>query len=139
MPENLHMTLAFLGEREAATVECIHDAASSVCAPPFSFKVGRYDMFTKQRLLVAVPTKIPPELLSLRKRLLQALRHCGINLSGRFHPHVTLFRNMRAPLPEQNLPQSVEWRITSFALVESVLKSDRAHYASLHEYELNAA
>ncbi len=137
-PENLHLTLAFLGACEAAMVERIHTAASGVRAAPFSLRLTRCEMLAKQRLLVAAPTDVPPELLSLRKRLLRALQACDICLKGRFYPHVTLFRNAKPPLPLKELPQEIEWRMTSFALTESALRSDRAHYKNLCEYQLDA-
>lgn len=135
-PQNFHVTLIFVGEREDAELGRIERAAASVSVPPFTLRLEHYDVFKRIGLLACVPARTPVELLSLHKRLLGALRECGVHIRSRLYPHLTLFRKIEGVPAERELPAAVEWRVASFALVESSLRPDKAHYRIVREYKL---
>ncbi len=46
--ENLHLTLAFLGETEPKRLDTVKDAMDAVSSPPLSLRVGDAGMFSSR-------------------------------------------------------------------------------------------
>ncbi len=94
-PENLHLTLAFLGEQPdtAAAVR----AMERVSLPPFSFTLERTGAFRSREgdTLYLAPGRVGA-LPELAAALREALEEAGIPLEARpFVPHLTLGRRVR--------------------------------------------
>lgn len=94
--ENLHLTLAFLGETEDA--EAALAAMRQVCGGgPFSLTVSGAGRFGD---LWWAGVEKNPRLTALARSLESALRSRGFSLERRaFRPHVTLVRQLTAPRP----------------------------------------
>ena len=135
-PENLHLTLAFLGRCEEQQIPRIESIAEAIHIKPFTIQLRHYHVFNRRRILACVPLKLPPPLLSLHKRLLTELRSSGMHVRAgkRFTPHVSLFQKVESLSPAQTLPVRIDWRISSFSLVESTLRPDKAYYKVLRNY-----
>lgn len=103
--ENLHMTLAFLGENPPARIPMLRQLLRSIAGhtPVFSMTLDRLAVFGSGKNALACLTGDPPEALtSLARELESALRAQGFSLEDRaFRPHVTLAR--RCPDPSANL------------------------------------
>lgn len=135
-PENLHMTLAFLGNCEEDQIPCISNAPLKFKASPFQIPLKRYRMITRQHILACSPLNDPPALVTLQKNLLHSLNQCDIRFSNRFMPHVSLFRNVKSLPKVDKLEPPIVWQVQSFMLIASVLKPDKAHYQILKTYDL---
>lgn len=95
-PEQLHMTLRFLGETEEARIEPMIAKLRTVQVQPFILPVEGVGTFPPKRppriLWIGVGSG-HPRLFQLRQRLDDALLASGLQLDVRtFHPHVTLAR-----------------------------------------------
>lgn len=93
-PENLHLTLAFLGEIPAQLLSDADSALSQIKASRFTLTLDGVDLFggSKPRLLYA-GVRSEPALTALQTTVVQAMRSAGVDLqSRRFTPHVTLSR-----------------------------------------------
>ena len=93
--ENLHLTLAFLGEQASAAPAAA--AMSAVLCEPFELKRSGLSAFSREGgdLLFASVAKNEP-LLTLANALAGALREKGIVLPARqFSAHITLAREAR--------------------------------------------
>lgn len=95
--ENLHLTLAFLGEtpgfdRAAAALQ-------RICAPPFEIATGRAGRFRRSGGDVAwVEIRENPALAALQRQVADSLRREGFPLENRpFRPHLTLGREVALP------------------------------------------
>lgn len=92
--ENLHVTIAFLGEQPRPVLEDVHDALYAMRVPGFSLRIDGLGMFGGGRprvLFAEVPSE--PGLTQLRRKVVRAVHEAGIELQReRFHPHVTLAR-----------------------------------------------
>ncbi len=116
---NLHLTLAFAGDVDAAMAACLQQGAEAVTAPAVALTLDRMDRFGP--LLWIGPSQTPPPLAALAEQLAALLTRCGLTPDPRpYRPHVTLIRHAhRAPtqLPE---PPALPWHADHFCLAESL-------------------
>lgn len=136
--ENFHLTLGFLGNCDPAQVQQITEAAGAVKGGSFAIHLNGYHVFRKPKVLACIPPKPQRKLITLYKNLATALRPCEIHLqkAERFHPHVSLFRNVNSLPLVQHAPQDIVWEVDSFSLIESQLLPTKAHYIALRDYAL---
>lgn len=94
LPENFHLTVAFLGEHPAPVIEDIHLALERIRVPPFELSLSGVGLFGGDRPRVLYATVLAdPTLARLRGKVLQAARDVGLTLPReRYSPHVTLAR-----------------------------------------------
>ena len=136
--ENLHLTLAFLGEVAPGRYTCYTQAAAAL--PPTNFKLtlDRLGHFDKASLCWLAPSQPPEALFALQRRLKSAIAHCGYHDRRAFKPHVTLFRKASRLTRTGELPP-VEWHVDGFVLMQSVQKNHRVNYLLLEEYRPHRA
>lgn len=134
VPNNLHITLGFIGEVDRQKVPAFIEAAEAVKAKTVTLVLDHLGYFARSRVVWLGCTAIPAALQELVRQLNSALRKTGYRPGRRpFQAHITLFRNAK-PLTE--LPQftPVNWRINGFVLVESVLQPSGPLYRIIKEY-----
>ncbi|MBF9044422.1 RNA 2',3'-cyclic phosphodiesterase [Rhodobacterales bacterium HKCCE4037] len=97
--ENLHLTLAYLGEVSERVLETLHDLLSSARLPAPEIIFGQLGTFAEmERGLVFAEVKQNDTLSALQGKVAQAARQAGADLPRRrFRPHVTLMRANRQP------------------------------------------
>ena len=130
LPENLHITLAFLGEQPEW--ESAAEALEPVEAVPGLLRLDRLDSFGKGGVLGLCPTEDAP-VRSLAAAVEAALRTAGFELEKRrFRAHVTLCRELSAPrgcvLPP---PPAVETPVEEMVLYLSHRPKGRLTYTPL--------
>ena len=119
-PENLHITLAFLGEVEASRVDAATAAADAVSFEAFELALDRTDYWRKPQVFCLTPSAVPETLEKLAADLAANLQNAGFKLDTRpYRAHLTLAR--KAARPPENVPleKAVVWRSSAFVLVES--------------------
>ncbi len=119
-PENLHVTLAFLGSVEDARVAEVECAAGEVAPRVISLVLDQPGYWKRNRIAWAGASTVPAELDAFVAELRSALErsHIGFDSKG-FVSHVTLLRDARGPRAMPAL-DPIEWRLDGFALVQSV-------------------
>jgi len=118
-PENLHITLSFLGSIDAAQRVCAERAAADVRARPMTLTLDRLGYFPKPRVMWLGGEPVPAALADLAADLNHKLGGCGITLDSRpFALHMTLLRKVSGQ-PALDAPEPITWRIQSFSLVKS--------------------
>lgn len=125
-PENLHLTLVFLGELAPQREAAIREAMDSVSVPAIRLVFDRTGRFRREDgdlwWLGLAPNGA---LTTLQKELSDSLRSRGFILeSRRFSPHITLARQvtLRGPLGENEL---LETPFTAEADTVSLMLSER--------------
>src|SRR6266571_5605968 len=92
-PENLHLTLAFLGGVEDARVAEVERAAGEVAPKAVSLVLDQPGYWKKNRVAWAGASTVPPELEAFVEELRGALARSQIGFDAKdFVSHVTLLR-----------------------------------------------
>jgi 2'-5' RNA ligase len=117
--DNIHLTLAFLGEIAPERVDLAQEAAAALPLPPFSLVLDRLDAFREAHVAWAGSSMPDPALTRLQGTLEAGLRARRFALEARaFAPHVTLVRRIEHPLVATPFPP-IAWRATDFVLAQS--------------------
>ncbi len=145
-PENLHITLAFLGEVEERRADEVEDAVYAATEGHSALLqlqargLGAFPNEEKARVLWAGLDGDVPRLIDLQSRLVSELRRAGFEVEPkRYRPHITLAR-FRWPqrLPDRlpRLQEFGEWQATELQLIESHLRPTGARYVIRAEVPL---
>lgn len=129
--DNLHLTLAFLGERPAAMVPQLCESVSAISVSPFLMRLDDIGCWRKAGIAWLAAGEPPAQMLALQECVVRALATVQIVIDARpFAGHVTLARRIKSGVARQLAPP-IEWRADSFALVASTLDPKGARYRVL--------
>jgi len=145
-PEQLHLTLSFLGEVDEATCTLLAEKLTEVAAPGFELHFSASGCFPdrrRPRVLWAGLTE-SPLLTSLAEQVNKIVRHCGIPVEERrFSPHITLARcrqpagrEVSAFLEQHQLLKLPPVRVQEFILFQSRLTTLGATHIPLRKFPL---
>ena len=147
--ENMHLTLAFLGDQTQATLGDLDDLLAEPDAAPFSLTLDGLGTFGDARPRVLFAAVSPePALSPLRRRVRRAAVDAGIELSHeRFVPHITLARfgrglegediaRLQAFIARRMGHAAGTIEVGDFALYESRLARGGPIYEELAVYKL---
>ena len=127
--ENIHLTLAFLGEADEAKASA---AATRVTGRKHDLPIEHAEYWRHNQIVWVGPGRTPPLLEDLVKSLHGELRAGNLVLEDRpFAAHVTLLRKAKRPAAFPALP-AVEWPVDEFSLVASV----HGRYRVLETFQL---
>ncbi|NEX21774.1 RNA 2',3'-cyclic phosphodiesterase [Thiorhodococcus mannitoliphagus] len=119
-PADLHLTLVFLGELDAARLSCAEAVAAAVFAPPFQLEIDRIGQFARARVLWCGPSRTPEVLAALVRGLQSGLERCGIPFDRRpYRPHLTLARKV-SNHEGHALSGTVAWSVRELVLAYGV-------------------
>ncbi len=115
-PEDIHLTLVFLGPASPEQRQCAEIAAGRVRGCPFELTLDRVGSFPRARVLWCGADAAPPALAALVLALRSELAGCGFALDDRpYRPHATLARKAPA-LEARTLDPPIRWPVDSFVL-----------------------
>jgi 2'-5' RNA ligase len=149
-PEQMHLTLRFLGDVPENRVESVKSALETVQSPGFDLAlrgVGRFPPQNKKAprvLWVGIPSQ--PLVMDLQEKIENELRLAGFPPDNKaFHPHITLARlKVQKPVKQVSdfLTAQARFRvspfsITRFILVKSVLSAQGPTYTNEAIYNLS--
>ncbi len=145
-PEQLHLTLRFIGEVDGGVFQDIREGLAEIAGKPFMLQldgVGFFPPRGKPRV-VWVGLRQSKELLQLRNRLESCLVSLGLEPERRkFAPHITLARLKNTPaakvgrfLENHSLFLSVPFPVDDFFLYSSQLGRNRAIHRIEARYPL---
>ena len=117
--ENIHLTLAFLGELDAAGEALARTLADRVRGTAFTLSLDELGGFRRARVAWAGASTPDPALMAVQAGLEARLRDAGFELEERpFKPHVTLARKVERTPPPAAMP-AIAWRVSEFVLMRS--------------------
>lgn len=138
--ENLHLTLAFLGDQPETALAELDTELSALRLTTFDVTLGGFDLFGPRDGIVALTVAPSDALTALHTDVARAARRAGITLERRrFRPHVTIARLKGGGGPEVQRfllrePLLPKLPVTGFALYRSILRPDGPAYDVLAEY-----
>ena len=145
-PENLHLSLRFIGEVPGGDEADIDEALATIEAPGFPLALSELGFFDRRRRVHAVWAGIgmSEPMVRLRAKVEQALVRLGHEPEHRkFKPHVTLARmkngsaaDVSRYLEDHNGFSTGPFDVGCFTLYRSHLGHGGAHYEALADYGL---
>ncbi len=142
-PEQVHMTLQFIGERSVAELEGVAESVGRSCAGVGAFRLAPAALITLPERgrprLVAAETDCPAQLAEIHRRLAHRLaREPRKDAADRFRPHMTLCRFLHGerPRPLAVALDTPPFLVSRVVLVRSVLKPQGAEHAEVRAYPL---
>jgi RNA 2',3'-cyclic 3'-phosphodiesterase len=135
-PENIHLTLVFLGEVAEHTFPTIKQELDELAFAPFPIKLADLNTFPRAGVLIAEidPT---PRLMHLQAQIASRMARCGFPPEDRpYHPHLTLARfhgSLRLSSTQRILSTQLRRSFTADTvnLYRSNLTSTGPHYEIL--------
>ena len=151
-PENIHLTLKFLGNINPDRVPEVADALASAASSsqPFTLSLGEPGLFPEKgtpRVLWVGLADGESRLEKLHKEVDAALHGIGFEYEARpFSPHLTIARikslkNVRALKEEvtaENNIEKVSFEVTQIVLIKSQLSPAGSQYTVLEELPLGS-
>ncbi len=129
-PENLHLTLAFIGESDRT--EDIIRIMSGISGGPFSIEAEGMGRFGD---LLWVGVRKNPRLTVLARSLCRQLRQAGFPIEERdFLPHITLVRRSSGSFRVSVPPAAMSVR--SISLMKSEHIDGKPAYTAIHTHRL---
>lgn len=148
-PDNLHLTLRFIGEVPEPEARDIADVLSLVDGRPFAARLKGVGQFgdRKRAHVLWAGVEAGPELQLLRGRIENRLARVGVDPEGRkFTPHVTLARLKSTPLDwvgryifDNGRFETPSFEVSEFALFSSHLGQAGAIHTVEADYPLAIA
>ncbi len=145
--EQLHLTLAFLGEVPAAMLEPLCSALARVQQAPFELSFDRLGCFPSHHnpRVLWIGFEQQPALLQLAEQINRAVTSCGLPLEERpFNAHITLAR-LKQPAPGAvarflATPQNGELphlSVREFVLFQSLLAPQGVFHKPLQQFDVD--
>ena len=145
-PDNLHLTLRFIGEVDRGLAEDIDTALAPIRCPAFDLRLTGVGTFGSDRRIrqLWVGVQKTETLLRLQQKVDQALIRLGLAPEARkYFPHVSLGRFRADPgerlggyLEANNVFSAGPIPVEGFTLFESHLGGEDPHYVPLADYAL---
>lgn len=133
-PEDLHLTLVFLGSVAPERLEQVTAAAGRVRFQPFELRLDHYGWWPRPRVLWCAPAEVPPPLPALFGELQRELAACGFAPEKRaYRPHITLARKVSRGR-SGTLEEPIRWPVREFVLVSSRTHGDPPRYRVLKKW-----
>ncbi len=145
-PENLHLTLCFLGETEPRQAQDLDAALTALRAPRFSLTLSGLGVFGTASKLRSLWAGVEPSnaLTRLQAKTERAARGAGLPLAKKkFRPHVTLARFKGRPgarhydfISRHALFRTAPFTVEDIVLFSSILAQSGATYRAEARYPL---
>lgn len=129
--QDLHITLAFLGQQPASLLPDLQALLRQLPPPELDLQLDRIGYFPRSRIVWAGMQSVPEALLVLHDALATMLSQLGVRSvqHGCFTPHVTLARD--APAPSESAIEAVSWHANRIVLVQSISAPEAERYRVL--------
>lgn len=135
-PENLHVTLVFLGDTAPDRLPSIVASLSGVQIGGFDLTLDFALIHYRSRMLWLTPTEKPPALIALARLLMERLQGLGFKPdSRRYSPHVTLARKIQGK-PACRAIAPIQWSIDCFSLIDSKPGENGSIYTIVENWSL---
>lgn len=148
-PENIHLTLKFLGDTQEEDIESISREISEICSgfSSFSMELAGLGIFpgTRQPKVLWAGLNGSKEIIELQKDIDSTMAHFGFKPEKRiFSPHLTLGR-FRSPknkdallraIASENVKKHGLFEVKTVALIKSSLTNSGSVYTKISEANL---
>jgi len=141
-PENLHLTLKFLGEIEESKIEEVKKKLSEIKLKGFEVKLGQCGLFSKKSLRILWIKLLGEGVYNLQKEIDSKLGD-SFALEERFMGHITIARIKKVfdkgiflDYVKNIKTKRISFKVADFALKKSELKHEGPVYNDIERYTL---
>ena len=145
-PQNMHLTLSYIGEASNILLEDLADVLRGLAVQTFCMQLRGINNFTSRGITKSIWVGVAEKssLFSLQSKIKNCLQLNRIPIDKRqFSPHVTLAR-LKNVRPEDtagfiafnNLFKTRSFRVQSFTLFESISTKEGSFYLPLEKFRL---
>jgi 2'-5' RNA ligase len=128
IPEQFHVTLAFLGMQPAEAIPTLQSMASKLVMGRCTITLDRIGCFQRAGVLWLGVNHVPAALDRFHLSLLEGLEQAGIDRDRKpWEFHLTLYRRLRKPFPIMHTVPVI-WPLDGFSLIESVSVKSGVEY-----------
>ena len=134
-PENLHLTLAFLGEAPEERIPEIKAVLDSLTVPEMTLRFSKVGCFRRDAELWWIGAEENKALSALQRQLIAGLKASGFDPDDkRFKPHITLAREMHIGTVDSGelLPEPFTAVVSSVSLMLSHRPNGKLTYTELY-------
>ena len=136
--ENLHLTLAFIGEIARSRLPTLIAVGAAVHGEALTLVLDRLGGFRRAGVAWIGASRPPQPLGMFAVALGRALAVVGIECDERpFHPHMTIVRRCRVQ-PDEQPVGPYAWAIDELVLMQSETGIEGARYRALAKWPLTA-
>jgi len=137
--ENLHLTLAFLGEVSANKEQALRAAAAQLQQSAFTLTLDDYGHWPRPGVVWLGLRNPPQGLLQLAQWLReQAARNGCYQSPMPYYPHISLLRQAFTGVSSPAGTPGWQTEVTAFNLYHSAFENGRTHYILLESWPLKA-
>jgi len=144
-PENLHLTLKFLGEIDEEKLEEVKEKLKEVKFSGFEACIDEIGVFSKDFLKIIWVKLDGKEVFDLQKQIDEKMNELGFEIENRFMSHITIAR-IKKPVNKKALLDYIKnmkisktkMKVDKFILKKSVLKPEGPVYENIGEYSLES-
>jgi len=136
--ENLHLTLAFLGEVPADRLDDVKQSMDAVTVRRMKLEFARVGCFSRDSELWWIGAQENKTLAGMQRALVGNLRKADLPVdSKKFRPHITLAREMHIGKVEtaELLPQAFSTEVDAISLMVSERINGRLTYTEVYRCE----
>jgi 2'-5' RNA ligase len=139
-PDQLHVTLVFLGRVAEPRIDAVRNVAASVAGRSFTLVLDRVEHWRKPQVLCLTASATPAPLATLVEELRGALVAAELPTETRpYRPHLTVARKLARYEPQADIVEPLPWPAHSVTLVESRTDRTGSRYEPLASWPLRAA
>lgn len=148
-PEQIHLTLRFIGETDDETTQLLQAALEEIAPPSLTLQIsgaGTFPPSPKPPRVLWIAVENNPALHALQRQIEAAAQDCGFPREKRpWSPHITLARFKKPPGKDlqrwltanaKAKPQS--FKVTEFRLYQCELSSKGAVHEVLQAFPMHA-
>ncbi|PKG56013.1 RNA 2',3'-cyclic phosphodiesterase [Shewanella sp. GutDb-MelDb] len=135
--DNLHMTLAFLGQASNKTIDALILRVDALNKPCFKVTLDLIEHWQKPKILCLKGTASDPNLMALAKTAQLIAQQHGLHQSEHhYNPHITLARKAKVMVNDVTF-QPILLQPTVLHLFESFAGTNGVEYPILHSWSLS--
>jgi RNA 2',3'-cyclic 3'-phosphodiesterase len=142
-PENLHLTLKFLGEIEESKVELVKNKLSEIKMKEFEVSLGEVGVFINKYNSILWIRLQGKQIWDLQAEIDKKLEGLKFAKEERFMSHITIARMKKIFSKDEFLDyvkniktKKIKFKVKNFVLKKSELKEEGPVYTDLERYEL---
>lgn len=136
-PENIHLTLLFLGKTDIDKIDALKAAVKNITAKTFDLTIEKTRFWKRNQIVYAHVDSYPPELFSLVDTIKNAVHNAGFEFDNRaFKPHITLVRKAIRHLPV-DFARPIKWPVKEWLLMQSKQTDQGVQYVTLGRWSLH--